>query len=253
MDNKTDLLQKRLIKTLARTSIKYGVLAPDDRVLVAVSGGKDSYALVHLLHALRPRLPFRLSLVALHVDQGQPGHQPQPLRAWLEQSGIEHHIVAENTFEIVKRHTQNGQTPCAICSRLRRGILYTQAKKLGCNKVALGHHRDDTLATFLLNLFYAGKLQAMPPIYTTDDGDLQVIRPLIEAAEADLATLSNLLAFPILPCTLCGSQPDLKRGYVDNLVTDLEKENPQIRNIMLGALKNVRSSHLLDPKLQQPK
>ncbi|MBN2358386.1 MAG: tRNA 2-thiocytidine(32) synthetase TtcA [Deltaproteobacteria bacterium] len=244
-------LERRLLKTVARTSIAYRVLEPDDRIAVAVSGGKDSYGLLHLLDRLRRRLPFSIELIAVHVAQGQPGYDGTPLRDWLRQSGIRYRIVEEDTYSIVRQRIDGGATPCALCSRLRRGILYTTARRLGCNKVALGHHRDDALGTLLLNLFYAGTLQAMPARYLSDDGDCLVIRPLIEAAESDLERLAELLRFPIVPCSFCGSRPDARRAAMGRLLAELERDHPQLRSVMLGALKNVRPSHLLDVELNE--
>lgn len=242
-------LEHRLLKTMARTSIEHSVLEASDRIAVAVSGGKDSYVLLHLLQLLRRRLPFSIELIAVHVAQGQPGYDGTPLRDWLQQSGSRFEIVDEDTYSIVRQHVAPDETPCALCSRLRRGILYTTAKRLGCNKVALGHHRDDALCTLLLNLFYAGKLQAMPARYLNDEGSCLVIRPLIEAAESDLKRLAELLRVPIVPCSFCGSRPDAKRAAMARLLGELERDHPQLRNVMLGALKNVRPSHLLDVEL----
>lgn len=244
-------LEAKLIKKMARTSIQYGVLEDKDRILVAVSGGKDSYCLLYLLDKLRQRLPFRIDIIACHVSQGQPGFDPTPLVRWLEQSGVAFEIAAQDTYQVVQRNIQPGQTACSICSRMRRGILYTTARRLGCNKLALGHHREDTLATLLMNLFYTGKIQAMPAKYTVDEGDLQVIRPMIEVMEADLITLSEAWDFPIVPCVLCSGQADHRRKFVAGLMNDLEKDHPDLKNIMLGAIKNVRPTHLLDPSIHK--
>jgi len=244
-----DALEHRLLKTMAHTSIVHRVLEPSDCIAVAVSGGKDSYGLLYLLDRLRRRLPFSIQLIAVHVAQGQPGYDGAPLRDWLQQCGVRFEIVTEDTYSIVRQHIADDATPCALCSRLRRGILYTTARRLGCNKVALGHHRDDALCTLLLNLFYAGKLQAMPAKYLNDEGTCLVIRPLIEAAESDLKRLAELLQVPIVPCSFCGSRPDAKRAAMSRLLGELERDHPQLRNVMLGALKNVRPSHLLDVEL----
>jgi len=247
--DEVDALEERLARQVARTSVGYGVLAPDDRVLVALSGGKDSYALLLLLERLRPRLPFAVELRAVHIDQRAPGHDASPLRRWADATGRGLEIVEDDIWSVVERNTTEGGTSCAICSRLRRGALYTAAARLGCNKVALGHHRDDALATLLLNLFYGGKLQAMPARYTTDDGRFEVIRPMIELAEADLAELSRLRRCPILPCRVCGERTDLKRVAVGRLIEELEREHPRLRQVMLGAIKNIHPSHLLDREL----
>ncbi|MCP4604849.1 MAG: tRNA 2-thiocytidine(32) synthetase TtcA [Proteobacteria bacterium] len=244
-------LVERLIKKIARTSIEYRVLAPNDRLLVAVSGGKDSYCLLYLLDRLRGRLPFSIDLVACHVSQGQPGVDPSPLTDWLAASGLPFEVVEQDTYSVVKRNTPEGQTACAVCARMRRGILYTTARRLGCNKLALGHHREDTLATLLLNLFFSGKIRAMPPSYTTREKEIEVIRPMIEVAEGDLIELSGAVGFPIVPCALCAEQKDHKRAIVGQMLDDLESKYPDIKNVMLGALKNVRPTHLLDPLLEK--
>src|SRR5688572_22674764 len=214
--------------------------------MVAMSGGKDSYTLLHLLGKLVPRLPFTVELIAVHLDQVQPGYDGAGLRRWLEGSGVRFEILREDTYAVVTSQLDDQSTYCSLCSRLRRGILYSAAERLGCTKIALGHHRDDSLETFLLNLFYSGKLQAMPASYRTDDGRFEVIRPLIECAEADIAELAGAIAFPIIPCNLCGSQDGLKRDAMTALLAELEKSNPHVRSIMLNALRNVRPTHLLD-------
>ncbi|MCP4676059.1 MAG: tRNA 2-thiocytidine(32) synthetase TtcA [Deltaproteobacteria bacterium] len=242
-------LEKKLTSRLARTSIQYGVLAPGDRILVAVSGGKDSYCLLYLLDKLRGRLPFHIDITACHINQGQPGYDGSGLVAWLDETGIPHEIVEQDTYSVVARNTREGDTACAVCSRMRRGILYTWAQKLECNKVALGHHREDTLATLMLNLFYSGKIQAMPARYTTNDGRLEVVRPLIEVAEDDLRQLAVMAGFPIISCGLCSNQLDHKRKMVGDLLDKLERDNSELKNIMLAALKNIRPTHLLDLKL----
>jgi tRNA 2-thiocytidine biosynthesis protein TtcA len=239
-------LQERLYRDVKSTCERYELLAPDDRIMIAMSGGKDSYTLFHLLTRLVTRLPFAVELVAVHLDQMQPNYDGSGLRAYLEASGQRFEILREDTYSVVTDRLPDTATYCSLCSRLRRGILYTAAERLGCTKIALGHHRDDSLETFLLNLFYSGKLQAMPAKYTTDDGRFQVIRPLIECAESEIAELAGLLAFPIIPCNLCGSQDGLKRDAMTELLAQLEKDNPHVRSIMLNALRNVRPSHLLD-------
>jgi tRNA 2-thiocytidine biosynthesis protein TtcA len=219
--------------------------------MVAMSGGKDSYTLFHILTQLVPRLPFKVELIAVHLDQVQPGYSGDGLRAWLEKTGWPFEILREDTYSVVTEHIDDKSTYCSLCSRLRRGILYTAAERLGCNKLALGHHRDDSLETFLLNLFYSGKLQAMPASYRTDDGRFEVIRPLIECAEKDIAEFAPTQSFPIIPCNLCGSQDGLKRDAMTALMAELEKTNPHIRAVMANALRNVRPSHLLDRDVQR--
>jgi tRNA 2-thiocytidine biosynthesis protein TtcA len=185
------------------------------------------------------------------LDQRQPGYDGAPLLAFLEQSGVAFEILSEDTYSVVIDQLGHGQTYCSLCSRLRRGILYSAAERLGCNKLALGHHRDDGLETFLMNLFYSGKLQAMPASYVTDDGRLSVIRPLIGSAEATIREFAELSAFPILPCNLCGSQSGLKRDRMTALLDELSRESPHLRAVMAHALANVRPTHLLDRELSE--
>jgi tRNA 2-thiocytidine biosynthesis protein TtcA len=239
-------LEKLLYRTVKETCETYELLRPNDRIMVAMSGGKDSYTLFHVLTRLVPRLPFKVELIAVHLDQVQPGYTGDGLRTWLEATGQPFEILREDTYSVVTTHIDDKSTYCSLCSRLRRGILYTAAERLGCNKLALGHHRDDSLETFLLNMFYSGKLQAMPASYRTDDGRFEVIRPLIECSERDIAELAATLAFPIIPCNLCGSQDGLKRDAMTALLADLEKSNPHVRSVMANALRNVRPTHLLD-------
>ena len=243
-------LEHRLYRDLRATCERYQLLAPGDRVMVAMSGGKDSYTLFHLLTRLVSRLPFRVELVAVHLDQAQPGYDGSGLRGYLEASGQRFEILREDTYSVVTSHLPETATYCSLCSRLRRGILYTTAARLGANKIALGHHRDDSLETFLLNLFYGGKLQAMPASYRTDDGRFEVIRPLVECAEADIAALAAEHAFPIIPCNLCGSQDGLKRDAMAGLLTQLEQTIPDVRAVMHHAISNVRPTHLLDPDVR---
>ena len=239
-------LESRLYRDVKDTCESYALLAPGDRVMIAMSGGKDSYTLFHLLTRLVPRLPFPVELVAVHLDQAQPGYDGTGLAAFLADSGHRYEILREDTYSVVTTHLPATATYCSMCSRLRRGILYTAAERLGCNKIALGHHRDDSLETFLLNLFYSGKLQAMPASYRTDDGRFDVIRPLIECGEADIAAFAAEQGFPIIPCNLCGSQDGLKRDAMTALLSTLEKDNPNLRAVMANALRNVRPTHLLD-------
>jgi tRNA 2-thiocytidine biosynthesis protein TtcA len=244
-------VRKRLARTMTRTIAAHGLVAAGDHVMVAVSGGKDSYTLLDLLWEARSRAPFRFDVTAVHLDQGQPGYDGAPLVRWLEGFGAPFEIVSIDTYSTVVRVTPEGKSYCGACSRMRRGILYTTAARLQCNKIALGHHRDDALETLLLNLFYAGKLQAMPAGYTTDDGRFQVIRPLIECAEPDIVEHAREVGYPILPCNLCGSQDGLRREKMGALLTELERDNPNVRSVMLNALRNVQPSHLLDPAVHR--
>ncbi len=241
--------ERRLYRQMRLTCESYELLSAGDRVMVAVSGGKDSYTLLHLLSRLVARLPFQVELVAVHLDQRQPGYDGRSLIEHLRKTGVPFEILSEDTFSVVTATLKEGATYCSLCSRLRRGILYTAAERIGANKIALGHHRDDALETFLLNLFYSGKLQAMPASYRTNDGKFEVIRPLIECAERDIAAFAAEVMFPILPCNLCGSQDGLKRDAMTRLLDTLEQEHPNLRAVMLNALRNVRPSHLLDRDL----
>lgn len=244
-------LERQLFRQVRDTCQRYALFAPNDRVLVALSGGKDSYTMLVLLRQLVRALPYTVDLVAVHLDQRQPGYDGAPLVRWLEASGVEYEVLSEDTYSVVTEKLSEGATYCSLCSRLRRGILYTAAERLRCNKVALGHHRDDGLETFLLNLLYSGKLQAMPAKFTTDDGRFEVLRPLIDCAESDIARFASLMEFPILPCNLCGSQQGLRRERVAELIASLEREIPNVRSVMANALGNVRPSHLLDAEVAE--
>jgi tRNA 2-thiocytidine biosynthesis protein TtcA len=243
----------KLSRTMLKTIAAHRLIEADDRILVALSGGKDSHTLLDLLWRARRKAPIRFELIAFHLDQGQPGYDGRPLRQWLERCGAPFEIAREDTYSLVRGDAEQNESPtyCRLCSRLRRGILYTAADRLGCNKIALGHHRDDALETLLLNLFYAGRLQAMPAAYTTNDGRFRVIRPLIECGEAEIARHAADTGYPILACDLCGSQNDLKRTTVARLLSELERTIPNLRQVMLAALKNVRPSHLLDAEVAE--
>jgi tRNA 2-thiocytidine biosynthesis protein TtcA len=242
---------KRLARAMGKTIADYDLIRAGDHVMVAVSGGKDSYTLLDLLHRARQRAPIDFRITAVHLDQVQPGYDGAPLRRWLEDFGQPFEIVQEDTYSAVVDRTPTGKAYCAVCSRLRRGILYTVAERLGCTKIALGHHRDDALETVLMNLFFAGKLQAMPAKYTTDDGRFEVIRPLIECAEEDIVEHAAIAGYPILPCNLCGSQDNLNREHMRALIDSLAARNPNVRAVMLNALRNVHPSHLLDREVAE--
>jgi tRNA 2-thiocytidine biosynthesis protein TtcA len=242
-------VERRLNRDMGRALNDFHLLQDGDRLLVAMSGGKDSYALCVLLRGLQARAPIRFELMALHVDQGHPGYDGAPLETWLQAEGIPYRILHEDTYSIVTDRIPAGKTMCSLCSRLRRGILYQAATDLGCNKIALGHHRDDAIETLLLNLFFSGKLASMPPRLVSDDGKHVVIRPLIYCAEAQLAELAALRAFPILPCNLCGSQAEAQRKQMKTLLAQMEAKHPNLRQTMLAAMGNVNPSHLFDREL----
>ncbi len=236
---------------MTRTISRWGLVEAGDHVMVAVSGGKDSYTLLDLLWEARRRAPFDFRVTAVHLDQAQPGYDGASLRSWLEDFGAPFEILREDTYSTVVDLTPAGKTFCAVCSRLRRGVLYNAAERLGCNKIALGHHRDDALETLLMNLFFSGKLQAMPARYRTDDDRFDVIRPLIDCAEAEIETHALAAGYPILPCNLCGSQSGLQREQMRALLDDLQSRHPDVRAVMANALRNVHPSHLLDPAVAE--
>lgn len=239
-------LEQSLARNMSRAILDHALLQEGDRILVGMSGGKDSYALYTLLERLQRRAPVRFELVAVHVDQKQPGYDGAPLRGWLAEHAREWHIIEEDTYSIVTGIVPEGKTYCALCSRLRRGVLYRVAQELRCNKIALGHHRDDTLETLLLNLFFAGKMAAMPAKLTNDAGTCEVIRPLIYCAEPELAAFAQEQRYPIMPCNLCGSQSQAQRKQMKALLATMEAKHPQIKANMMAALGNIRPTQLLD-------
>jgi tRNA 2-thiocytidine biosynthesis protein TtcA len=240
-------LVKRLRRLAGEAVADYGMIADGDKVMVCLSGGKDSYALLDLLLYLRVHAPISFDLVAVNLDQKQPGFPAHVLPDYLTRLGVPFRIEQQDTYSTVKRLIPEGKTMCSLCSRLRRGVLYRVAGELGATKIALGHHRDDTLETFLLNLFYSGQLKAMPPKLRSDDGRHVVIRPLAYCEERDLAAYAGLRQFPIIPCNLCGSQANLKRNEMKQLLREWEQRHPGRVETMLNSLRHVRASHLLDP------
>ena len=242
-------LRKRLIRNVREAIDKFGMARPGEKWLVAISGGKDSYGMLALLLDLKWRGLLPVDLIACNLDQGQPGFPKHILPEWLEKHGIPHRIEYRDTYSVVTSTLPAGATYCSLCSRLRRGNLYRIAREEGCSALVLGHHREDSLETFFMNMFHGGRLAAMPPKLMNDDGDIEVLRPLIYCAEPDLARFAEHMRFPIIPCDLCGSQEGLERNAMKAMLDDIEKRMPGRKDIMIRALGNVRPSHLLDPKL----
>jgi tRNA 2-thiocytidine biosynthesis protein TtcA len=242
-------LSKRLMRETGRAIADFNMIEAGDRVMVCVSGGKDSYSMLDILMTLRSRAPIDFDIVAVNLDQMQPGFPADVLPAYLNKVGVPFHIETRDTYSIVKRLIPEGKTTCSLCSRLRRGNLYRVATELGATKIALGHHRDDILGTFFLNMFYGAKLKAMPPKLVSDDGRHTVIRPLAYVPESDLVDYANWKQFPIIPCDLCGSQENLKRKEVTRMLQEWDKKYPGRAWNVFKALANVTPSHLMDQQL----
>ncbi|HQS20176.1 MULTISPECIES: tRNA 2-thiocytidine(32) synthetase TtcA [unclassified Acidovorax] len=242
-------LEKRLCREAGKAIVQYNMIEEGDKVMVCMSGGKDSYTLLDILLKLKARAPIHFELIAVNLDQKQPGFPEHVLPDYLRSVGVPFHIENEDTYSIVKRLIPEGKTTCSLCSRLRRGILYRVADELGATKIALGHHRDDILATLLLNMFFGGKLKSMPPKLVSDDGRHVVIRPLAFVAEKDTTQWAKVRQFPIIPCNLCGSQENLQRKQVGEMLREWQKKYPGRVENMFNALQNVVPSHLLDGAL----
>ncbi|HLO63740.1 MAG TPA: tRNA 2-thiocytidine(32) synthetase TtcA [Azonexus sp.] len=244
--NNLQKLRKFLEGRTGKAIIDYNMIEDGDTVLVCVSGGKDSYTLLAMLMALQQRAPVKFRLIAMNLDQKQPGFPAEVLPNYFKSIGIEHRIIESDTYSIVKDKIPEGKTTCSLCSRLRRGIIYRTAKELGANKIALGHHRDDMVHTLFLNLLFGGKLKAMPPKLVTDDKAHVVIRPLAYCSEADIAKFARGMEFPIIPCNLCGSQGNLQRQKIREMMQDWDKRYPGRTESVFTAMQNVVPSHLAD-------
>jgi len=242
-------LEKRLLRQVGRAISAFDLVEPGDKIMVAISGGKDSWAMLHLLRLLQRRAPFSFDLLAVNLDQGHPGFPAHVLRDYLEEHDYPYELLHVDTYQIVKEKIPEGKTQCSLCSRLRRGVLYRAAGELGCTKIALGHHRDDLIETLMLNLLYSGSIKSMAPRLISDDKKNTVIRPLAFCPEEEIAAYAAMSGFPIVPCDLCGSQPNLQRQNIKRLLADLERANPKIKGNLFGALSNVVPSHLMDASL----
>ena len=251
MDEEFERLERGLARDMTRCITDFGLIEEGDRVMACLSGGKDSYTMLHLLRRAQKRAPIRFDIIAVHLDQGHPGYDGSPLVNWCKAEGYDLKVLREDPYSIVTDKVEAGKTYCSLCSRLRRGVLYNAAQELGATKIALGHHADDAIETLLLNMFFTGSLGAMPPVLRTKDGRNTVIRPLLYCAERDIRAFAAKAAFPILPCDLCGSQENLQRKQVKRLVDDLEGRIPRVRESLLASLSHVRTTHLLDASLWQ--
>ena len=242
-------LQKRLRRNVGEAIADFSMIEEGDRIMVCLSGGKDSYTLLEILRSLQKSAPINFSLIAVNLDQKQPGFPGHILPQYLESLGVEYKIIEEDTYSIVKEKIPEGKTTCSLCSRLRRGILYRTATELGCTKIALGHHRDDIIQTLFLNMFYGGKMKGMPPKLMSDDGKHIVIRPLAYCREKDIIRFSQAKQFPIIPCNLCGSQPNLQRQVIGDMLRDWDKRYPGRIETMFSAMQNIVPSHMADTTL----
>lgn len=242
-------LRNRLTSATGKAIADYNMIEEGDAILVCLSGGKDSYTLLSILMTLQQRAPIHFRLIAMNLDQKQPGFPEHVLPDYLKSLGVEYRIVEADTYSIVKEKVPEGKTTCSLCSRLRRGIIYRTAQELGCNKIALGHHRDDMVETLFLNMFFGAKLKGMPPKLATDKGEFVVIRPLAYCAEKDIASFARAMQFPIIPCNLCGSQENLQRRNIKEMLVAWEREYPGRTEKIFRAMTNVAPSHLADTGL----
>ena len=249
IERETHKLEKRLCRQVGQAIVDFNMIEEGDRVMVCMSGGKDSFGMLDILLKMQQRAPIDFEIVAVNLDQKQPGFPDHILPEYLKAQGVEFHIETQDTYSIVKRNIPEGKTMCSLCSRLRRGILYRVARELRCNKLALGHHRDDMLQTFFLNMFFGGKLKGMPPKLTSDNGEFVVIRPLAYVVEKDLIRWAAHRQFPIIPCSLCGSQENLQRKQIGNMLREWDKKFPGRLETMFTSLQNVVPSHLMDHQL----
>ena len=249
LPDKIEKLQTRLCRRVGQAIVDYSMIDESDKVMVCLSGGKDSYGMLDILLAIRPRAPIHFDIIAVNLDQKQPGFPAHVLPNYLSKRGVPFHIEERDTYSVVKELIPEGQTTCSLCSRLRRGHLYRVATEIGATKIALGHHRDDLIETLILNLFFGGKMRTMPPKLVSDDGKHIVIRPLVNVEERDLARYAELREFPLIPCDLCGSQENLKRQEVKALLRDWEERFPGCKDRIFGSLSNILPEHLLDHRL----
>ena len=240
---------KKLHRAVAEAIEQFSMIDEGDKVMICLSGGKDSYTMLDMLLHFQKVAPISFKIIAVNLDQKQPGFPEEVLPEYLSDLNVAYKIIEKNTYKIVMDKTPEGKTTCSLCSRLRRGTLYEAAKDLGCNKIALGHHRNDILETFFLNFFFAGKIETMPPKFKNDAGDLIVLRPLAFCKESDIEEFSLFKNYPIIPCNLCGSQENLQRKKVKQMIADWESDFPNRSSVMMNALQNVYPSHLLDRKL----
>lgn len=242
-------ITKKLQRATGEAIEQFSMIEDGDRIMVCLSGGKDSYTLLQMMLHFQKVARISFEIIAVNLDQKQPGFPVEVLPNYLSQLGVDYKIIEKNTYKIVLEKTPEGKTTCSLCSRLRRGTLYEAAKNLNCNKLALGHHRNDIIETFFLNLFFSGKLEAMSPKFRNDAGDLVILRPLVFCKESDIEVYSEYMNFPIIPCNLCGSQENLQRKKVKQMINDWETDFPDRSSVMINALQNVYPSHLLDRKL----